>query len=162
MSIMKIYRKTWQQHIRAPLDEVWDFFSHPKNLNRITPSKMKFEIVGDHIPEQMYPGCMVEYIVTPMAGISLRWVTEITQVKGKQYFVDEQRIGPYAIWHHEHHFRPDEQGVHMTDILHYAIGYGPFDSLINRWLVEKKVAEIFSFRKDIIEEIFHKKVQPVE
>ncbi|HPI73016.1 MAG TPA: SRPBCC family protein, partial [bacterium] len=99
-----------QQVVRASLEEVWDFFSTPRNLDALTPDELSFRIVGE-IAETMYEGQIIEYRVRFIKGIWSRWVTEITHVRDKSFFVDEQRLGPYKLWHHEHHFIPEGDGV---------------------------------------------------
>nr|WP_255563667.1 SRPBCC family protein [Mucilaginibacter rivuli] len=137
------------------LAEAWDFFSSPLNLTKITPEKMNFVIMSDFKADtKMYPGMFIRYKITPLFGIKMNWVTEITHVKDQEYFVDEQRTGPYAIWHHEHHFKPVKGGVHMTDILTYAIPYGIIGRLANRLLVKKQVKMIFAYRDREIKKLF--------
>ena len=109
------------QRIPITLEQAWDFFSNPANLQRITPGEMGFEIVSTFHGATMYPGQLIEYTVKPLLGIPLYWMTEITHVQDMQYFIDEQRFGPYTLWHHQHHFKAIEGGVEMTDIVHYRI-----------------------------------------
>ena len=104
-----------EQFLPISLEKAWDFFSSPKNLNEITPPEMTFKILYD-IPEKMYEGLMISYKVSPMLNIPLDWVTEITHIKENEFFVDEQRLGPYSIWHHEHHFKEIDGGVEMLFI----------------------------------------------
>jgi ligand-binding SRPBCC domain-containing protein len=139
--------------VPASLEEVWDFFSSPANLSKITPPEMGFLITS---PEQleMYAGMFITYKVSPALGIKLDWVTEITQIDNKKFFIDEQRRGPYNIWHHEHHFKEVEGGVEMHDILYYAVPFGFIGSIANMVFVRNKVKQIFSFRKKRIEELF--------
>ena len=138
-----------------PLAEAWDFFSSPFNLSKITPAKMNFVITSDLKPDtKMYPGMFISYKVSPVFGIKMNWVTEITQVKNHEYFVDDQRTGPYAIWHHEHHFEEIKGGVRMTDILTYAIPFGIIGQLANAILVEKEVKNIFDYRTKAVNELF--------
>lgn len=151
---MKIYEKQWEQFIDAPLDKVWHFFSRPENLNRITPKDMDFEILSDISDMEMYPGMIVRYKVRPIANIPMNWVTEITHVREGKYFIDEQRFGPYALWHHQHHFEEKDGGVLMRDILHYAIPFGFIGRIANAVLVEKRVDQIFEYREKVIDEIF--------
>jgi len=153
---MKVYKKEWTQFIPRPLDEVWEFFSRPENLNKVTPKEMNFEILTDIANKPMYEGMIISYKVTPVFGIRLRWTTEIQRIKEGQYFVDEQRFGPYAMWHHEHHFRAVDGGTYMTDLLHYAIPFGPIGQLANFIMVDKKVEEIFKFRVEAVENLFGK------
>lgn len=153
---MKVYKKEWTQFIPRPLDEVWEFFSRPENLNKVTPKEMKFEILTDIANKPMYEGMIINYKVTPVFGIRLRWTTEIQRIKEGKYFVDEQRFGPYAMWHHEHHFREADGGTYMTDLLHYAIPFGPIGQLANFIMVDSKVEEIFKFRVKAVDELFGK------
>ncbi len=149
----KIYKLHRVQLLRTSLDEAWQFFSSPKNLQAITPASMKFKIT-DTYGEQMYAGQLIEYRVRPLLGIPLYWMTEITHVKDKEYFVDEQRFGPYKLWHHQHHFKEVDHGVEMTDLLHYKIPYYFLGDVANRFLVQKKVAQIFDYRERKIEEMY--------
>jgi len=141
------------QFVPASLDVVWDFFSSPSNLSKITPPAMGFLITS---PEHqgMYPGMFITYKVSPALGIKLNWVTEITQVDHRKFFIDEQRQGPYSIWHHEHHFKEVDGGVEMRDILYYKVPFGIFGKLADLVFVRKKVQEIFRFREKRIEELF--------
>jgi ligand-binding SRPBCC domain-containing protein len=134
-----------EQFLPISLEKAWDFFSSPKNLNEITPPEMTFKILNE-LPEKMYEGMMISYKISPMLNFPLDWVTEITHIKENQFFVDEQRIGPYAIWHHEHHFNAVEGGVHMTDILHYHVGLGPLGWIASKLFVDAKVQGIFDYR----------------
>jgi ligand-binding SRPBCC domain-containing protein len=134
-----------EQFLPISLEKAWDFFSSPKNLNEITPPEMTFKILNE-LPEKMYEGMMISYKISPMLNIPLDWVTEITHIKENQFFVDEQRIGPYAIWHHEHHFKAVEGGVLMTDILHYHVGLGPLGWIASKLFVDAKVQGIFDYR----------------
>ena len=128
------------------LDEAWEFFSRPDNLKDITPSNLGFNIISKHHGERMYAGQIIEYIVKPILGIPLYWMTEISQVVDKQYFIDEQRFGPYSLWHHQHHFKAIEGGVEMTDIVHYKIPFWFLGDLAQLLMVKKQVQKIFEFR----------------
>lgn len=145
-----------QQWLPISLDEAWDFFSSPKNLNEITPEDMVFEIKSD-VPEKMYPGMFIMYSIRPMFNIPMNWVTEITHVSDRKFFVDEQRVGPYNIWHHEHHFEEKDGGVLMTDILHYDVGKSFLGWIASKLFVDKKVRGIFDYRFKILEQRFGKK-----
>jgi ligand-binding SRPBCC domain-containing protein len=145
-----------QQWLPISLDEAWDFFSSPKNLNEITPEDMVFEIKSD-VPEKMYPGMFIMYSIRPMFNIPMNWVTEITHVSDRKFFVDEQRVGPYHIWHHEHHFEEKDGGVLMTDILHYNVGMSFLGWIASKLFVDKKVQGIFDYRYKILEQRFGKK-----
>jgi ligand-binding SRPBCC domain-containing protein len=146
-------RLYYQQKLPITLDQAWDFFSSPKNLNEITPPDFTFEFLSD-IPQNMYPGLLIQYRVRPMLHIPILWTTEITHVVDKKYFVDEQRQGPYNIWHHEHHFEATENGVLMTDILHYDIGMSFIGWLAGKLFVDQKVKGIFDYRHKKLERLF--------
>jgi len=141
------------QFVPASLDVVWDFFSSPSNLSKITPPEMGFMITSPEQPE-MYAGMFITYKVSPALGIRLEWVTEITQINNRKFFIDEQRRGPYSIWHHEHHFREVEGGVEMHDLLYYEVPFGFIGKLVNLIFVYNKVKGIFSFREKRISELF--------
>ncbi len=139
--------------LKAPLTEVWDFFSSPKNLQKITPPGMGFQILSGG-EGKMYPGHIISYKVKPVAGIPVLWVTEITHVEEGKFFVDEQRIGPYRMWHHEHHFKQVEEGIEMTDIVSYALPMGILGKLAHAIFVGKKVKSIFDHRGLVIHKYF--------
>ena len=146
-----------EQFLPVTLDEAWHFFATPKNLNEVTPKDMVFEITSE-LPDTMYEGLLIHYRLKPMGNISINWCTEITHIKEKVYFVDEQRVGPYKIWHHEHHFKSVTGGVLMTDILHYDIGKFVFGWLAGILFVHKKVANIFKFRFNALEAMSMKRL----
>ena len=154
--VMQVKEKCWSQYIPRPLNEVWSFFSRPENLNNMTPGTVSFEILSDVAGVEMFPGMIVRYRISPFGGIKMRWVTEITHVAEGRYFIDEQRFGPYAFWHHLHRFEPQGDGVLMTDVLHYKVPYGILGDVVNMLLVEPKINEIFSYRKKAVEEMFGK------
>lgn len=144
-----------EQILPITLAEAWDYFATPHNLNEITPDNMTFEIQSD-VPERMYEGMFIEYRIRPVLNVPLKWITEITHVKEQEFFVDEQRVGPYKIWHHEHHFKAVEGGVLMTDILHYDIGKSVFGYLAGVLFVHNKVKSIFDYRFKKLENYFAK------
>lgn len=152
---MGIKKLIARQTLPISLDEAWDFFSSPANLNEITPESMSF-VIKSELPEKMYAGMMIHYKVTPLLGIPMGWTTEITHVREKIYFVDEQRSGPYRMWHHEHHFEQTPEGVLMTDVLHYDIGKSIFGYMAGVLFVDEKVKSIFEFRKQKLEQLFGK------
>jgi len=154
---MSVYKKHWEAFIPSDLDSVWNFFSKPENLDNITPKDMKFEILSDLTGEEMYKGMMIVYKVRPLLNIPTTWVTEITHIEPKKFFVDEQRVGPYKMWHHEHHFEEKEGGVLMTDLLHYSLPAEPIGSLIMGKFISNKVDGIFKYRNEVIKEYFPEK-----
>ncbi|RQO30271.1 hypothetical protein DBR32_11905 [Taibaiella sp. KBW10] len=142
-----------KQWLPLSVNQAWQFFATPANLNEITPADMVFEIVSE-VPEKMFPGLMIFYVIRPFLNIPLKWRTEITQVKEEVFFIDEQRKGPYKLWHHEHHFEAQDGGVLMTDILHYDIGKSVLGWLAGKWFVHQKVKQIFAFRRQKLEVLF--------
>ncbi|MBT8266009.1 MAG: SRPBCC family protein [Bacteroidia bacterium] len=152
---MKIYTLHKKQKLPISVDEAWVFLSDPKNLKVITPDYMGFNIQSG-ADRPMYPGQIIQYIVTPILGIKTKWVTEITHVKDKSYFVDEQRFGPYALWHHKHFINPIEGGVEMEDIIDYKLPLGWIGQSVQPFLVKPKLEEIFNYRKEKLEALFGK------
>ncbi len=150
---MKVYTLSVKQNLPISLEQAWDFLSNPKNLKTITPGYMGFEIISG-ADRKMYPGQIIQYIVTPVAGIKNKWVTEITHVADKHYFVDEQRFGPYSLWHHKHFLKEIPGGVEMEDIIDYKIPFGILGQLLHPILVKPKLTEIFNYRKEKLEELF--------
>ncbi|MCB0670536.1 MAG: SRPBCC family protein [Saprospiraceae bacterium] len=136
------------------LEEAWQFFSRPENLGQITPPEMNFKVLSDLLSVPMYAGMVIRYRLTPLLGIPASWVTEITQVNEPFYFVDEQRFGPYRYWHHEHHFEIKDDGILMTDLLHYVVPFGFIGKWIDKWLISKKIDQIFAYRKNILAKMF--------
>lgn len=159
---MKIYNIKRVQVLPLTLAEAWDFFSTPRNLAKITPAYMKFKILYVSGGEKTYAGQLIRYKVNVMPGVSMHWVTEITQVKEPSHFIDEQRFGPYALWHHQHHFREVPGGVEMTDEVNYAIPLGWLGRLANALFVERQVNAIFDHRFQILEDLFREKKKSVD
>jgi ligand-binding SRPBCC domain-containing protein len=151
---MATFRFDATQHINASLEEVWDFISSPKNLKHITPAHMGFDILSPNLPEKMYAGMMIEYNVKPLFGIPMKWLTEITHVEDLKFFVDEQRSGPYSLWHHQHHIKTTEKGVLMTDIVHYIPPMGFLGSIANAILIKNQLKQIFDFRTEAVNKRF--------
>ncbi|MDX1954591.1 MAG: SRPBCC family protein [Chitinophagaceae bacterium] len=151
---MATYNLKATQFIPVTLDVAWAFFSNPANLQSITPARMNFRIISRHHGDTMYPGQIIEYKVSPLGGISMYWMTEITHVRDRTYFVDEQRFGPYSLWHHQHHFKEVSGGVEMTDIVHYKIPLGFIGDWANRLFIRKQLEDIFAYRVKRVEEIF--------
>jgi ligand-binding SRPBCC domain-containing protein len=144
----------FRQELSVSLEEAWAFFSDPSNLKEITPPHMDFKVTSSHHGNQIYAGQIIRYTVRPILGIPLKWCTEITHVEPFKYFIDEQRSGPYAFWHHQHHFKQIENGVLMEDILTYKVPFGILGDIANAIMVRKEVNEIFTYRKRILSEKF--------
>ncbi|PKG52458.1 SRPBCC family protein [Olleya sp. 1-3] len=152
---MKIYRFHKKQNLPITKAQAWDFLSDPKNLKTITPEYMGFNILSG-ADRPMFAGQIIQYIVTPILGIKTKWVTEITHVKEGEYFVDEQRFGPYALWHHKHFIKAIDGGVEMEDIIDYKIPMGILGQLMHPILVKPKLEEIFNHRTVKLEKFFGK------
>jgi ligand-binding SRPBCC domain-containing protein len=135
------------------LQDVWDFMSNPKNLAVITPPEVGFKTLsGDD--REMFAGQVIHYTITPVFGIKIEWVTEITHVVPESHFVDEQRYGPYKFWHHKHFFSEIPGGVEMLDVVHYKLPFGILGRIAHPLLVKPKLKEIFDFREKRLIELF--------
>ena len=152
---MQLYQLHAKQCIKTDMNTAWEFLSDPKNLQRITPEAMGFNILAG-ADRKMFPGQVIHYTVSPFPGITTKWVTEITHVEDGKYFVDEQRFGPYALWHHKHFIKEIEGGVEMEDIIDYKVPLGLLGQLVQPYLVKPKLEEIFNYRMTKLEELFGK------
>ena len=150
---MKLYSLETKQNFPISPEVAWDFLSDPNNLKEITPDYMGFNIISS-CQKEMYAGQIIEYIVKPLFGIPIKWVTEITHVEKNKFFVDEQRFGPYALWHHKHFIREIDGGIEMEDVIHYKIPFGPLGVLANYLFVQKKLGSIFVYRRKKLIELF--------
>ncbi len=149
---MKLYQLHTKQKLPISKQQAWDFLSDPSNLAKITPD-MGFEILSG-AERPMFPGQIIQYIVSPFPGIRTKWVTEITHVVEGKYFVDEQRFGPYALWHHKHFIKEIDGGVEMEDIVDYKLPFGVLGELMHELVVKKKLKKIFTFREQKLIELF--------
>ncbi|WP_111684052.1 SRPBCC family protein [Winogradskyella tangerina] len=150
---MKIYTLHKKQHLPISVDEAWEFLSNPRNLKVITPDYMSFDILSG-ADRPLYAGQVIQYKVTPLLGIKTKWVSEITHVEPKKYFVDVQLYGPYALWHHKHFINEIEGGVEMEDIIDYKVPLGILGQMVHPFLVKPKLEEIFNYRTKKLEELF--------
>ncbi|MCX7832728.1 MAG: SRPBCC family protein [Ignavibacteria bacterium] len=144
----------WEQKINTTKEKLWDFIATPRNLKIITPEYMGFNIITKDLPEKMYQGLIIAYKVKPLIGIELTWVSEITHINEFNYFIDEQKIGPYKFWHHTHIIEQISEGILMKDILNYKPPLSFLGSIANELIIKKKLDEIFAYRRKKIEEIF--------
>ena len=151
---MKIYNLTRTQELPISLEAAWDFFSSPANLKKITPDKMGFDIISKGSDQPMYPGMIIRYIVRPTLNIPIHWVTEITHVHKPYYFVDEQRFGPYAFWHHQHRFKATDNGVLMEDEVNYGLPLGVLGSFAHWLFVKRQLHDIFDHRYETLANYF--------
>lgn len=150
---MKIFRMERSLILPISIDEAWSFFSHPRNLSKITPPKMN--LVPTHsLPDAMHPGQVIVYRVRIGPGISVNWVTEITHVVAPHFFVDEQRFGPYKFWHHLHRFAPHAEGVLVEDIVHYGLYGGVLAGAVNALIVRRQLESIFDYRTRVLDDLF--------
>ncbi|UOB17831.1 SRPBCC family protein [Abyssalbus ytuae] len=154
---MAFYQLHTTQKLPVTIEEAWKFLSDPKNLKVITPPHMGFKILSG-AEKSMYAGQIIQYIVQPFLGLKTKWVTEITHVKNNHYFVDEQRFGPYKLWHHKHFLKPIKGGVEMEDIIDYKLPYGIFGKIMHTLFIKNKLKKIFEFREKKLIEIFGKYV----
>ena len=148
---MAFYQFERQQKINATKEEVWDFISSPANLKKITPSYMGFDITSKNTEDKMYEGMLISYIVKPMFNIKTNWLTEITHIKDGFFFIDEQRMGPYKMWHHQHFIEEIPNGVLMKDIVSYIPPFGLLGAIANKLIIRSKLEQIFAFRKEALE-----------
>ncbi|MCX8056214.1 MAG: SRPBCC family protein [Ignavibacteria bacterium] len=153
---MKLHKLERIQIIKSDIESVWKFFSRPENLNDITPPDMNFEILTKDLPDEIYPGLIIQYKVSPFGGIKFNWVTEIKHVIPKKLFVDEQIFGPYKFWHHLHFFEEiDKNTIKMTDRVYYKLPFLIFGELAHAFIIRKRLNEIFDYRFETINKIFN-------
>ncbi|MGB1038763.1 MAG: SRPBCC family protein [Bacteroidia bacterium] len=150
---MSFYNIKSVQKLPISLDEAWSFFSSPKNLDKITPDKMSF-VITNNPEDSIYQGQIITYKVAPFLGIKLNWMTEITTVNNKNYFIDEQRFGPYAFWHHRHSFEETDDGVIMKDEVNYKLPMGILGTIAHKIFVKKQLNEVFEYRRLKLIELF--------
>jgi len=151
---MAFYQFHREQILDTSIDKLWDFISSPQNLKKITPDYMGFDIRSKDLPDKIYKGMIISYIVKPIFGIKTNWVTEITQVEDKSYFVDEQRVGPYTMWHHQHIIKKQGDKVFMKDIVSYQPPFAFLGRIANKFVIHNKLNEIFDYRTTVLEKIF--------
>ncbi len=151
---MRKYELLRETILPIGINEAWDFFGNPHNLAKITPAEMDFRVVTKNLPAQIYNGLKIEYVVKPIANIPLPWLSEISSVNAPYMFVDEQLKGPYAYWHHEHTFEEKGGKTLMKDKVTYALPLGFLGILVNRYVVAKKLADIFDYRSAKISTLF--------
>jgi ligand-binding SRPBCC domain-containing protein len=149
----KVFQLSAKQKLPISVNTAWEFLSNPENLKNITPSYMGFEIISG-ANKSMFAGQIIQYNVTPVFGVKTVWVTEITHVVENKYFVDEQRFGPYALWHHKHFIKQIEDGVEMEDIIDYKLPFGFIGKLMHPLIVKPKLEEIFNYRKKALSALF--------
>lgn len=152
---MKIYTLHKTQKLPITLEIAWEFLCNPANLSKLTPPEMNMKIISG-ADRPMYAGQVLQYNVTPLAGLKTKWVSEITQFEDRKYFVDVQLYGPYAFWHHKHFVNEIDGGVEMEDIIDYKVPLGILGQFVHPFLVKPKLDEIFNYRTQKLEELFGK------
>lgn len=145
-----------EQQLNCDIKTAWDFFSSPKNLSTITPKDMGFTVLSDLNSEQITKGMVIDYIVSPLLEVPLKWRTRITHVEPNKSFTDFQEKGPYKYWNHFHEFIPNKDGVLMKDTVDYELPFGFLGKMVHRLFVKKKIADIFDFRYRVLEKLFNK------
>jgi ligand-binding SRPBCC domain-containing protein len=149
-----IYTLKSVKEVKTSIDKAWDFFSSPKNLSKVTPNDMSFKVTSE-LSDNMYIGQIISYQVCPFPGLKMNWVTEITHINNKMFFVDEQRFGPYKMWHHEHLFLQKGEYVEMTDKVSFKVPFGFIGRLFTPFIVIPQLKKIFNYRNQKIEETFN-------
>ncbi len=145
-----------KQQLNCDINTAWKFFSSPNNLADITPGDMDF-IVKDELDQEIFVGMEINYTVSPIMRIPLKWKTIITEVDYEKSFVDFQAKGPFKLWNHKHEFFPNEQGVLMIDTVDYQLPFGVLGKIAHQLLVKKKLENIFNYRYDVMENLFNTK-----
>jgi ligand-binding SRPBCC domain-containing protein len=147
-----MYKIEREQEIRTTMQKAWDFIKTPKNLDRITPAELEFEIVSD-VPDNMFNGLIVEYIITiPFFG-RRKWVAEMKHIREPFSFVDDQRVGPYRFWYHYHELIEVEKGIRFIDRVYYEVPYGVFGKLAHFFIIKKTLKRIFDYRAEKFKEL---------
>lgn len=152
---MHLYQLHATQTLPITKQKAWEFLKDPRNLKVITPDHMGFHILSE-VDKPMFPGQIIQYKVRPFPGLSTKWVTEITHMEEGSYFVDEQRFGPYALWHHKHFIKEIEGGIEMEDIIDYKLPFGLLGRLVHPIVVKKQLSRIFKYREQKLRELFGK------
>ena len=150
---MSVHTLKKKQFLPITIEESWEFFSNPMNLKVITPPSLGLDITSEYSGE-IYEGLILTYNVNPFPGYTTEWVTEITHLERNRYFIDEQRIGPYKLWHHQHFFRPEKDGITAEDLIHYCVPFGPLGDLLNYIYISKNLDNIFDYRYKVLDELF--------
>lgn len=149
----ELYR---EQQLNCDLQTAWDFFSSPMNLPKITPKDMAFTVLSEQKTNKIFEGMIIDYTVSPLLGIPLKWKTRITSVIPNKSFTDFQEKGPYKLWNHHHEFIPNEKGVLMIDKVDYELPFGVLGNIAHALFVKKKLEKIFNYRFQILENLFNK------
>lgn len=151
------YRLYKEQQIQCDLASAWEFFSNPFNLSKITPLDMGFVVKSEIKEKEIFEGMEIDYVVSPVLGIPMKWKTRITQVDDQKSFTDFQLKGPYKYWNHYHEFLPNEEGVLIKDTVDYELPLGFLGTLAHKIMVKNKLENIFNYRFKVLDEKFNLK-----
>lgn len=151
---MGFYQYRHSQQFNKPIEQLWNFISNPANLKHITPDYMGFDITSEELPNKIYEGLIISYKVSPLMGIKTTWVTEIKHMSDNHFFVDEQRVGPYKLWHHQHILESIPEGTLMRDIVSYQPPLSILGNIANKLIIKKKLEEIFTYRSKQLNKLF--------
>ncbi|WP_445430886.1 SRPBCC family protein [Chryseobacterium indoltheticum] len=154
--IHKLYR---EQQLNCDIHTAWEFFSSANNLSKITPKEMNFIVLTEMTEDEIFEGMIIDYYVSPVFGIKMKWKTEITQVDFQKSFTDFQKKGPYKLWNHHHEFIINDKGVLMKDSVDYELPLGFLGEIAHKLFVKKKLEHVFSYRYKVLEERFNKKIK---
>ena len=149
-----MYKLVAEQYLPIDSDEAWKFFSSPGNLSKITPPEMGFKILTQLKDEKIYEGMKIGYIVKPIFGIPVKWVTRIGRTESGKYFTDIQIRGPYKVWEHTHTFTSRDNGINMRDEVVYELPFGILGRLMHRLFIRKKLNYIFEYRRSVLNKMF--------
>ena len=150
------YRLYREQQLYCDIDTAWRFFSSPMNLSEITPKDMAFTVLSEDQDQPIFEGMLIDYSVSPLLGIPLKWQTKIIQVEHQKSFTDFQQKGPYKYWKHFHEFIPNEKGILMKDTVEYELPFGVLGNIVHSLLVKKKLNKIFDYRHQVLKKLFNK------
>lgn len=158
---MKIYYYKTEQFLSTDINTAWNFFSSAKNLARITPPELDFNILTALDEKDIYQGMLIEYTIRPLFGILLNWQTQILTIKKPEMFIDKQLKGPYKIWEHTHEFIQTEKGVLMKDSVKYLLPFGILGNIAHSLFVRRKIERIFNYRKQVLNKIFNQNANDI-
>lgn len=141
------------QKLPIKLGKAWEFFFSPAHLKFITLSYLGFDITSGNGDDKIYPGMLISYKVKPILDIPVTWVNEIRHVSEMNYFIDNQKSGPYKYGYHQHIFKEIDSGMEMTDIVNYVPPERAIGRLAEKLFIEDRVEEIFKYRTEILKKL---------
>jgi ligand-binding SRPBCC domain-containing protein len=149
---MGIHTLEREQIVPSPPEEVFAFFSLARNLEKLTPPWLRFEVLTPE-PIDMRSGTTIDYRLR-LHGVPLRWTSLIEEWQPGVRFVDRQIRGPYTLWHHTHEFAPARAGTLVRDRVRYAVPFGPAGELARALFVARDLDRVFAFRRTAVSERF--------